>query len=205
MKAPLRLTDRKREAIVQAAIAEFRVNGFEVTSMDKIAALAEVSKRTVYNHFPSKEELFSEILQQLWTSSGKLQDMTYHPERPLRDQLKDLLESKMQMLADSNFIDLARVAIAATIHSPERAQNMVSRLSEREESFTAWVRAAQLDGRFKAVEPAFAATQIHALLKAFAFWPQITQDADVLSTTEQNAVVESTLNLFLGWYEIPAP
>jgi TetR/AcrR family transcriptional regulator of autoinduction and epiphytic fitness len=26
-----------------------------------------VSKRTVYNHFPSKEELFAEILNQLWT------------------------------------------------------------------------------------------------------------------------------------------
>ena len=43
-----RLTDRKREAIIQAAIAEFRDNGFKVTSMDRIAARAEVSKRTVY-------------------------------------------------------------------------------------------------------------------------------------------------------------
>ena len=49
MTAPLRLTDRKREAIVAAAITEFRANGFEVTSMDKIAATAGVSKRTVYN------------------------------------------------------------------------------------------------------------------------------------------------------------
>ncbi|MDY7564222.1 TetR/AcrR family transcriptional regulator [Pseudomonas sp. RTC3] len=204
MKAPLRLTDRKREAIVQAAIAEFRANGFEVTSMDKIAALAEVSKRTVYNHFPSKEELFSEILQQLWISSADRLDMTYHPERPLRDQLQELLVSKMQMLADSNFLDLARVAIAATIHSPERAQNMVSRLNEREESFTAWICAAQADGRFKAVDPRFAATQIHALLKAFAFWPQITLGAPALAPAAQMSVVESALDLFLGGYEIPA-
>jgi TetR/AcrR family transcriptional regulator, regulator of autoinduction and epiphytic fitness len=204
MKAPLRLTDRKREAIVQAAIAEFRANGFEVTSMDKIAALAEVSKRTVYNHFPSKEELFSEILQQLWISSADRLDMTYHPERPLRDQLQELLVSKMQMLADSNFLDLARVAIAATIHSPERAQNMVSRLNEREESFTAWIRAAQADGRFKAVDPSFAATQIHALLKAFAFWPQITLGAPALAPAAQMSVIESALDLFLGGYEIPA-
>ena len=49
MTAPQRLTDRKREAIIQAAIAEFRANGFDITSMDKIAATAGVSKRTVYN------------------------------------------------------------------------------------------------------------------------------------------------------------
>lgn len=205
MKAPLRLTDRKREAIVQAAIAEFRENGFDVTSMDKIAALAQVSKRTVYNHFPSKEELFSEILQRLWTSSTESQDMTYHHERPLRVQLKGLLESKMNMLADGNFVDLARVAIAATIHSPERAQNMVSRLNEREESFTAWIRAAQLDGRFKTVDPSFAAAQIHALIKAFAFWPQITLGAETLTPEAQGSVIDSALDMFLGWYEISLP
>jgi TetR/AcrR family transcriptional regulator of autoinduction and epiphytic fitness len=55
MTAPQRLTDRKREAIIQAAIAEFRANGFDITSMDKIAATAGVSKRTVYNHFPARK------------------------------------------------------------------------------------------------------------------------------------------------------
>ncbi len=35
----------------------------------------------------------------------------------------------MRMLTDANFIDLARVAIAATLHSPERAQAMVAATS----------------------------------------------------------------------------
>ena len=48
MTAPQRLTDRKREAIVAAAIAEFRANGFEVTSMDKIAATAGAA--SAHNH-----------------------------------------------------------------------------------------------------------------------------------------------------------
>lgn len=71
MTAPMRLTDQKRESIVQAAIAEFGDRGFEVTSMDRIAARAEVSKRTVYNHFPSKEELFAEMLQRLWSCARR--------------------------------------------------------------------------------------------------------------------------------------
>lgn len=118
MTAPTRLTDRKREAIIQAAISEFRASGFEITSMDKIAATAGVSKRTVYNHFPSKEELFAEILHKLWTSICAESDTVYRQDRPLREQLQELLQAKMHMLADDNFLDLARVAIAATIHSP---------------------------------------------------------------------------------------
>ncbi|NWA01680.1 TetR/AcrR family transcriptional regulator [Pseudomonas gingeri] len=202
MTAPLRLTDRKREAIIQAAIEAFRADGFEVTSMDRIAAIAGVSKRTVYNHFPSKEELFAEILHRLWASSAAQLDMSYHPQRPLRDQLRDLLTLKMRLLNDGNFLDLARVAIAATIHAPERAQDMVSRLAEREEGFKQWIRDAQADGTFKAVDPEFAAQQLHGLLKAFAFWPQITLGQPPLDIPTQTRVIESALDLFLAGYEI---
>ena len=202
MTAPQRLTDRKRQAIIQAAIIEFRDNGFEITSMDKIAATAGVSKRTVYNHFPSKEELFAEILNQLWIRVTAEPETAYRPDLPLRDQLRVLLMAKLQMLGDDNFLDLARVAIAATIHSPERAQDMVARMGEREEGLTVWIRAAQADGRLKAVAPEFAAQQIHGLLKSFAFWPQISMGQPSLSAEEQNTVADSALDMFLGYYQL---
>ena len=104
------------------------------------------------------------------------------------------------------FLDLARVAIAATIHSPERAQDMVTRLSQREEGFTQWVRAAQEDGRLSCTDPAFAAHQIQSLLKAFAFWPQITLGQPTLDAANQASVIESAIDLFLAGYEVrPTP
>ncbi|KDD68804.1 TetR/AcrR family transcriptional regulator of autoinduction and epiphytic fitness [Pseudomonas sp. BT76 TE3572] len=202
MTAPQRLTDRKREAIIQAAIAEFRANGFDITSMDKIAATAGVSKRTVYNHFPSKEELFAEILNQLWARVTSEQETPYHPDQPLRDQMRRMLMAKLQMLGDDNFLDLARVAIAATIHSPERAQNMVARMGEREEGLTVWIRAAQADGRLKPIAPEFAAQQIQGMLKSFAFWPQISMGLPGLSAEMQTTVVDSALDMFLACYQL---
>lgn len=201
MTVPQRLTERKREAILQAAIAEFRSSGFEVTSMDRIAATAGVSKRTVYNHFPSKEALFAEILNRLWNSITAEQDMPYSPQTLLREQLQTLLQAKLHLLADENFLDLARIAIAATIHSPERAQDMVSRMGQREEGLTAWIRQAQADGRLKPVEPAFAAQQMHGLLKTFAFWPQVSMGQPSLTQEEQTQVIESALDLFLSRYQ----
>ncbi|MCP2074042.1 UNVERIFIED_ORG: TetR/AcrR family transcriptional regulator of autoinduction and epiphytic fitness [Pseudomonas lini] len=201
MTVPQRLTERKREAILQAAIAEFRSSGFEITSMDKIAATAGVSKRTVYNHFPSKEELFAEILNRLWNSITAEQDMPYSSLKPLREQLQTLLQAKLHMLANDNFLDLARIAIAATIHSPERAQDMVARMGQREEGLTAWIRLALADGRLKPVEPAFAAQQMHGLLKAFAFWPQISMGQPSLNQDEQTRVIESALDMFLARYQ----
>ncbi|WP_211453186.1 TetR/AcrR family transcriptional regulator [Collimonas antrihumi] len=197
-----RLTDRKREAIIQAAIAEFRAHGFETTSMDKIAARAEVSKRTVYNHFPGKEELFAEILARLWQATAEQGALAYRHDKPLRAQLRALMQTKMDMLSDSNFLDLARVAIAAAIHSPERTQDMVAKMGEREEGVSTWISAAQAAGKLKPADPAIAAHQLQSLLKAFAFWPQVTLGQPPLPAAQQKQVLDSAVDMFLAYYEV---
>jgi TetR/AcrR family transcriptional regulator, mexJK operon transcriptional repressor len=53
---------RKRKAIFEAATTVFLSKGYLGTSMDEIAALARVSKQTVYKHFADKERMFSEIV-----------------------------------------------------------------------------------------------------------------------------------------------
>jgi TetR/AcrR family transcriptional regulator of autoinduction and epiphytic fitness len=195
-----RLTDRKREAIVQAAVAEFRANGFDATSMDKVAATAEVSKRTLYNHFASKEDLFVEILRQLWHRSSSQLDLAYRADQPLREQLMTWMLQKLAMLANDDFIDLARVAIAATIHSPERAQDMLARLGEKESGVLAWIRAAQKDGRLKAGDAALAAQQLESLIKGSAFWPQVTMGQPKLAPKAQKQLAAAAVELFLSYY-----
>lgn len=198
--SPGRLTERKREAILQAAIAEFRANGFDATSMDKIAARAEVSKRTVYNHFPSKDDLFAAILLQLWDACAPQVEVAYQPQLDLRSQLLQLMQQKMRMLTDGHFIDLARVAIAATLHSPERAQAMVAKFGEREQGVLSWIRVAQQDGRLKPCDPQFAAHLLQGQLKSFAFWPQITMGKPALDGAQQQVVVETAVDMFLGYF-----
>ena len=52
----------KRDAIVAAAAELFLEHGFGDVSMDTIAAMAGVSKRTVYSHFENKAKLFEGII-----------------------------------------------------------------------------------------------------------------------------------------------
>ncbi|MBZ3929510.1 TetR/AcrR family transcriptional regulator [Xanthomonas citri] len=197
---PQRLTDRKRNAIVEAAIAHFRQHGFEATSMDRVAATAGVSKRTVYNHFPSKDALFGEILRGLWQRSAEAVNLAYRPDQSLHLQLIALLQQKLRLLDDPAFIDLSRVAIAEGIHSPARARELLSQLGSKEEGTTTWLRAALADGRLAGVEPEFAAQQLQALVKGFAFWPQITMGQPPLSPQQQTQVAESAVAMFLGLY-----
>ncbi|PII15601.1 TetR family transcriptional regulator [Stenotrophomonas indicatrix] len=201
-RTPQRLTDRKREAIVRAAVEEFRSAGYEATSMDRIAAVAGVSKRTVYNHFPSKEELFALILEELWQSSVASVELPYRADQPLDVQLLQLLRQKLDLLGDANFIDLARVAMAEIIHSPERAQAIVCRMGEKESGVSAWIRAAIADGRLRQVDPEFAGHQLQGLVKSFAFWPQVTMGQAPLAHAERTRVAESAVAMFLGFYAV---
>ncbi|MFL6658911.1 MAG: TetR/AcrR family transcriptional regulator [Massilia sp.] len=203
MTQPQRLTDRKRLAILTAAADQFRTHGFEASSMDKIAALAGVSKRTVYNHFPSKDELFAETLMQLFHAGSASLDLPYSSTAPLRDQLTTLLQLKVAMLAERNFLDLARVAIAEAIHAPERAQGIIARIGEREEGVTTWIRAAQADGKLKAGDPLFAAALLHGQIKAVAFWPQVAMGAPALDAATQAMLVEAAVSMFLAHFSAP--
>lgn len=200
MNAPIRLTDRKRLAILAAASEQFRTSGFDASSMDKIALEAGVSKRTVYNHFPCKEELFTATVVETMECAAAEIDTPYVPGAPLRAQLAALLERKLRIQGAPDFIGLARVAIAEAVHAPERARPMIARLSAREEGLTVWIRAAQADGALTAGDPVFASTLLQGQLKAVAFWPQVTLGAPPLDAAQQAQLVETAVAMFLGYF-----
>ena len=52
-----RKKQRTRQAISDAATELFAERGFEAVTIDEVAAAAEVSKKTVFNYFGSKEDL----------------------------------------------------------------------------------------------------------------------------------------------------
>jgi TetR/AcrR family transcriptional regulator, mexJK operon transcriptional repressor len=56
----------KRAAIARAALQLFVRDGYERTSVDAIAAIAGVSKRTVYSHYADKEQLFLSVIAETY-------------------------------------------------------------------------------------------------------------------------------------------
>lgn len=54
----------KKEQIINSARKLFNTKGFKKVSMDEIAKEANVTKRTVYAYFPSKEKLFKHFVNE---------------------------------------------------------------------------------------------------------------------------------------------
>jgi len=60
----------KKNQIAAAALPLFLENGFKGTSIDMVVKASEVSKATVYNHFPDKAALMLATLS-LWLEANK--------------------------------------------------------------------------------------------------------------------------------------
>jgi len=138
----------------------------------------------------------------MWQSSSSQKEVPYRANVPMRAQLLELLMQKMALFADDSFLDLARVAIAAFIHSPERAQDMVNRLGQKEGGLLGWIRAAQRDGRLKSGDTSLAVRQLESLVKGMAFWPQVTMGQPKLSPREQRKLASAAVDLFLSHYAV---
>lgn len=60
---PRKSADRTRRRILELAYELFYRKGFTRSSVDEIAAMAEVTKHTLYYHFESKDQLLAAVLE----------------------------------------------------------------------------------------------------------------------------------------------
>jgi AcrR family transcriptional regulator len=60
---PRTSAERTRRQILEAAYECFYQRGFARSSVDDIAAMAKVTKRTLYNHFESKDSMLAAVLE----------------------------------------------------------------------------------------------------------------------------------------------
>ena len=162
-------TSIKRAAIIEAAIHHFKESGFESTSMDQIAATAEVSKRTVYNHFASKEALFEAIIERLMTLFSTSVSVNYDPNVSLEDQLSQIARQEMNLLASSAFTDLARVCLAESLLRPELIDKAITEAQTGDGDLKSWLKAAHEDGRLAVDDLEFVSTQFFCFGQSVLF------------------------------------
>lgn len=189
------LMAEKHRQILDAAVAVFQDLGYASTSMDCIAARANVSKRTVYNHFENKEALFHAILDRMAEQASPALDITYDPARPIREQLVELGWGEGKLLTSPAFMGLARLVVGEIIRDPVLAGNMNSKL-DKIPVFQRFMVAASADGAIVTTDADVAGEQFLGLIKSRAFWPFIFSGQTV--TEEQmERVVQETVDFFL--------
>jgi AcrR family transcriptional regulator len=87
----------KPNAIVLAGLQLFTRYGYRKTSVDDIARVAQVAKRTVYLHFENKAAVFLAILEYLADQVRQRCDAAEHADGTAVDRLTGLLDAYFGM------------------------------------------------------------------------------------------------------------
>lgn len=69
---------QRRTQLLEVAVAQFTAAGYHGTSMESIARAAGVTKPVLYQHFPSKETLYVEVVRELGNDVvDEIEDIAY--------------------------------------------------------------------------------------------------------------------------------
>ena len=112
-------TVARREAILEAATAEFVANGFAAARIEDIAARAGVAKGTVYLNFADKQALFEGAVRERMTPVvARLSNALEHEKSTVRETVKVLLRTAVGLLADPKVSEMLRLVVSESIRFP---------------------------------------------------------------------------------------
>lgn len=114
-----------RDLIASAAADQFLDKGFSGASMDEIAAIAGVSKQTVYAHFESKETLFLAVVRGL--TGGAADEFGEQLSEPagaklLEDFLLEFALLQLSIVMTPRLMQLRRLVIGEVARFPQLGQ-----------------------------------------------------------------------------------
>src|ERR1700752_2684885 len=115
-----------RGAIVEAAERLFLERGFGSVSMDELAEAAGVARRTLYNQFASKEEIFREMLLRV---SGQLED-AFPPGIETQGDVENVLRLIARMILglhkNPEYLGFLRMVVADSRQFPWIAEDFAA-------------------------------------------------------------------------------
>jgi TetR/AcrR family transcriptional regulator, mexJK operon transcriptional repressor len=196
---------RKRSAILEAATTLFLRNGYLGTSMDEIAALARVSKQTVYKHFADKESLFSAIVTAAVDAVGDpvLAEVTaLAGSDHVASDLRALARRQLERVTQPRLMQLRRLVIGEANRFPELGRAFYERGAGRSTAGLA-VAFERLTARglLRAHDPELAAAHFNWLVMAAPVNRTMLLGDDALPTaSELDRYAEGGVYAFLAAY-----
>lgn len=198
-------TERKRQAVLDAASVLFLRHGYAGTSMDQVAALAGVSKQTVYAQFLSKEALFISLVHGMTQAAGNVvqQGMEALPPRTgLTEHLTAYAIRQLEVARSPRLMQLRRLVIAEVERFPELGKALYEggpgrAISGLAVAFTAWSK----EGLLRVSDARVAATQFNWLVMGEPVnRAMLLGDAGVPGPAELRRHAKEAVRIFMAAY-----
>jgi AcrR family transcriptional regulator len=199
---------RARQAILEAATAVFLAKGYKGASMDEVAAVAAVSKQTVYKNFTDKKSLFTEIIHRgLDRIDDLFRDVTGSLAKT-QDLEKDLTALARQFVANltqPRLLKLRRLVIAEADRFPELGRFYYERGPEHVHALLAASFSELADRKLVALDdPVLAANHFTWLITSIPVnRVMFCGSGEQFSRAELDGFADAAVRVFLAAYRHP--
>ena len=198
MKARRTPDERKRAAILAAAMDLFLVSGFSKTSMDAIAQRAAVTKQTIYAHFRNKDTLFEHIINELARKHAPPPDLFRDKKSSIESCLYEIGLAFLNMVSSKEGIAATQLVIAEAYHHQKLAQHYYESGSRRIlELLGSYLSEENRRGTLKIPVPLSAASYFFAMLKGNYYIRILLNTKPKPSPGEKEAHVKECVAIFM--------
>lgn len=197
--------------IREAATALFLEKGYQGTSMDDIAAAAQISKQTIYTHFASKEELFADLVlgnaDRVNEFSIAIESTRAAARQDLGGALRGLAHGYARFVIRPEVLRLRRLVIGEAGRFPDLARTYFETVPGR-----VYAALADLfgelgtDGRLRIDDPILAAHQFAWLILGQPLDRGMFFDVEAaIEGLDLDHVADEAVRVFLAAYGRGAP
>lgn len=196
----MKLSDKKRINILDAAEQLFFESGVEHTTMDQIAKAAQASKRTVYNHFSTKEVLFHAIIGRMVEHLDQAQDVTFDSQVSIKAQLTVIAQQEVALLNSQHFLRIAKIAFMQMLQQAELAKDIANNQFGCMRYLEVFLQDANAASTLQIEDVEFAAKQFVYQLKSFIFYP-VLFGFEIPESLPVEKIIEQSVTTFLSRYQ----
>ncbi len=203
MDIEIALSPEKRHQILTGAATVFASDGYEGASMARIAAVAGVSKGTLYNHFDGKAALFTAYVgEKCQQTLARVFDGANHDGDPA-EVLREIGKRMVEMMLSDVGLAIYRVVIAEAAKFPELARGFFESGPARSIRFMAdWLGEETRRGRLNVPDPEFAAEQFFNLCQSRLVLRRRLEMLPDPPDSDIDRVVEASIAMFLRSYRV---
>ncbi|THK35778.1 TetR/AcrR family transcriptional regulator [Ensifer sp. MPMI2T] len=190
-----------REAIITAAGRLFLERGFGFVSMDELAAAAGVARRTLYNQFATKEDIFREMLRRVSRQLEEALPPGIEPGGDVEDVLRVIARMILDLHGHPEYCGFLRMVMADSRQFPWIAEEFAAVMEPQTERLVHYLAHLTTLGILDCRNPVLAAHQFMGMLNELSLWPWMIGRESLPFPAEE--VVDETVRMFLQRYRRP--
>jgi len=154
-----------RERVMEAAGELFRKQGFDATTVDEIAAAADIAPATFFNHFHSKNGLVGAMTSDVFEHIAALAAQHFRAGRSVEAQLLGLAEAAGELIGEHHHV--ARLVMLQVMRAQSRPEDAAPYLSRLREPVVSLLTDGQQRGEVRDdEEPGFLCEMVLGALQA---------------------------------------